>query len=114
MLIYGILFHAVVDEPISDRCINNNNLRTPNGNHYNNQLNAFVSSITPICTKNQQPTNLVTVAVPEDGNVLKKVITFTLDQKNNADYVNEKTSRPTFVPEKLHFSAYQQFKGEFI
>lgn len=50
---------------------------------------------------------------PEDGNVLKKVISFTLDQINNADCATEKVARPSFVPEKLHFSAYEQFKGKF-
>ena len=50
---------------------------------------------------------------PEDGSVLKKVISFTLDQMNNADGATEKAARPSFVPEKLHFSAYEQFKGEF-
>lgn len=49
---------------------------------------------------------------PEDGSVLKKVISFTLDQMNNADDATEKAARPSFVPEKLDFNAYEQFKGE--
>lgn len=52
--------------------------------------------------------------VPEDGSVLKKVISFTFDQMNNVDCVTEKAARPSFVPEKLHFSAYEQFKGKPI
>lgn len=120
---------AVIDATPKDRCINNNNVRTPNGNHYGNQQpNGFVSNVTatapiqiPIrCTKGQHQSNSnqVTMPAPEDGSVLKKVISFTLDQMNNADGTTEKTSsssssRPSFVPEKLHFSAYEQFKGEF-
>lgn len=114
-----------------DRCINNNNLRTPNGNHNGthngNQANIFVPNaaaviptIATIQAKGQQQqqqsphqhqSNSTTFAVPEDGSVLKKVISFTLDQMKNAE---KSTTRPSFVPEKLHFSAYEQFKGKFI
>lgn len=100
-----------------DRCINNNNIRTLNGN----QQNICVpSNVTPSTAPSlqrgkgqqhqQHQSNSVTMPAPEDGNVLKKVISFTLDQMNNA----EKTTRPTFVPEKLHFSAYEQFKGNIL
>lgn len=109
-----------------DRCINNNNLRTPNGNHNGthngNQANIFVpnaaaviptiATIQPKGQQQQQPqhqSNSTTFAVPEDGSVLKKVISFTLDQMKNAE---KSTTRPSFVPEKLHFSAYEQFKGK--
>lgn len=107
---------TVIDATPKDHCINNNNIRTLNGNHYGNQPNIFVSTVTPatpIQTKGQHQSNPVTIPVapPEDGNVLKKVISFTLDQINNADCATEKTARPSFVPEKLHFSAYEQFKG---
>lgn len=51
---------------------------------------------------------------PEDGSVLKKVISFTFDQTNNVDCMTEKATRPSFVPEKLHFSAYEQFKGKLM
>lgn len=103
-----------------DRCINNNNLRTPNGN----QPNIFVSNATVMPTiatiqakgqQQQQPqqqqhqSNSTTYPTAEDGNVLKKVISFTLDQMKNAE---KSTTRPAFVPEKLHFSAYEQFKGK--
>lgn len=101
---------TVIDATPTDQCINNNNIRTPN--HYGNQPNIFVSTVTPIQTKGQHQSNPVTIpAQPEDGSVLKKVISFTLDQINNADCATEKAARPSFVPEKLHFSAYEQFKG---
>lgn len=100
-----------------DRCINNNNIRTLNGNHQGNQQNLCVpSNVAPSLQRGkgqqhqQLQSNLVTMPAPEDGNVLKKVISFTLDQMSNA----EKTTRPTFVPEKLHFSAYEQFKGNIF
>lgn len=112
-----------------DRCINNNNLRTPNGNHNGNQANMFVPNaaavmpaIATIPAKgqqqqqqqqqhNQHQSSTTTFAAPEDGSVLKKVISFTLDQMKNAESKSTAT-RPSFVPEKLHFSAYEQFKGK--
>lgn len=96
-----------------DCCINNNNIRTLNGNHHSQPNNCVPNSALPNTVslhrgKSQPQSNSVTMPAPEDGNVLKKVISFTLDQINNA----EKTARPSFVPEKLHFSAYEQFKGK--
>lgn len=97
-----------------DRCINNNNLRTPNGN----QANIFGSNAPVMPTiatiqakgpQQQHQSISTTFPTPEDGNVLKKVISFTLDQMKNAE---KSTTRPAFVPEKLHFSAYEQFKGK--
>lgn len=81
------------------------------------------SPITPIRSQqatdaqHYQPTeqpNTMTVSTPEDGNVLKKVISFTIEQMNNGEHAtSNKSTRPTFVPEKLNFSAYEQFEGEF-
>lgn len=105
---------TVIDASPKDLCINNNNVQTLNGNHYNNQQNIFVPNLTPIRTKGQHQSNAVTMPAPEDGSVLKKVISFTLDQMTNADCATEKATRPSFVPEKLHFSAYEQFKGMLI
>lgn len=90
-------------------------MRTPNGNNLGSQTGIFVSSVN---TATSNPTKglhqPVSVPVPalEDGNVLKKVISYTLDQLNNAENVSEKISRPSCIPQKLHFSAYEQFKGE--
>lgn len=86
-----------------------------NGNFHSNQANMCISNVTPSTESLEygkgQPhqSNSLTMPAPEDGNVLKKVISFTLDQMNNA----EKVTRPIFVPEKLHFSTYEQFKGKF-
>lgn len=113
-----MIFHflwPVIDATPKDHCINNNNVRTPNGNHLGSQTGVFVSSVN---TATLNPTKAlhqpvsVPVQVPEDGNVLKKVISYTLDQLNNAENVSEKISRPSCIPQKLHFSAYEQFKGE--
>lgn len=115
---------TVIEAMPKDRCINNNNLRTPNGNHNGNQANIFVPNaaavIPTIATipakgqqqqqHNQHQSSTTTFAAPEDGSVLKKVISFTLDQMKNAE--SKSTARPSFVPEKLHFSAYEQFKGK--
>lgn len=102
---------TVIDATPKDRCINNNNVRTPNSNYNNSQPSNFAPNITPI-RKGQHQSNPVAIQAPEDGNVLKKVISFTLDQMNSTDCVTEQTARPSFVPEKLHFSAYEQFKGK--
>lgn len=119
---------TVIEAMPKDRCINNNNLRTPNGNHNGNQANMFVPNaaaviptIATIPAKGQQQpqqqqhnqhqsSTTTFAAAPEDGSVLKKVISFTLDQMKNAE--SKSTTRPSFVPEKLHFSAYEQFKGK--
>lgn len=111
MNIYSFnFFAAVIDTPSKDRCINNNNVRTPNGNHHYNHQQKEQLRI-----KGQHQSNALTMRTLEDGNVLKKVITFTLE--NNGEYATTpttcKTTRPSFVPEKLHFSAYDQFEGEF-
>lgn len=95
-----------------DRCINNNNVLTPNGNHYNSYQPNIVIPNTQPHNKGQHQSNAVTMPAPEDGNVLKKVISFTLDQMTYTDCVTEKATRLSFVPEKLHFSAYEQFKGK--
>lgn len=114
---HRFIFSLFIDASLKDRCINNNNVRTPNGNHYSNQPNIFVTNIAataPINTKGQHQSNAVTMPAPEDGSVLKKVISFTFDQTNNVDCMTEKATRPSFVPEKLHFSAYEQFKGKLM
>lgn len=114
---HRFIFLLCIDASLKDRCINNNNVRTPNGNHYSNQPNIFVTNIAataPINTKGQHQSNAVTMPAPEDGSVLKKVISFTFDQTNNVDCMTEKATRPSFVPEKLHFSAYEQFKGKLM
>lgn len=108
-------YSTVIDTTPKDHCLNNNNIRTQNGNHYVNPPNICVPNVTPatpIRTKDQHQSNAVTMPAPEDG-VLKKIISFTLSQTNNADCATEKVARPSFVPEKLHFSAYEQFKGKF-
>lgn len=48
---------------------------------------------------------------PEDGNVLKKIVSFTVE-KIHSENATVKVSRPSYVPEKLNFSAYERFEGE--
>lgn len=126
--------HTVYETPSKDLCINNNNVHTPNGNFYNQQqqhqhqqqqqsnvvgkLIENVAPIGPLRPKAQLIANAMTKQTHEDGNVLKKVISFTLEQMSNGDNNQTtnnicKISRPNFVPEKLRFSEYNQFEGEF-
>ncbi|KAG4074898.1 hypothetical protein HA402_009323 [Bradysia odoriphaga] len=48
-----------------------------------------------------------------DGNVLKKVASFTVE-RTNSDNTASKISRPSYVPEKLNFSAYEKFEGQML
>lgn len=91
---------------------------TPNGNHYNQQqqsnFDKLIENVTPIGPlrpKGQFLQTAMTKQTLEDGNVLKKVISFTLEQMNNGDNLC-KSTRPIFVPEKLRFSEYNQFEGK--
>lgn len=116
----SVIFPLIVmDATPKDRCINNNKVRTLNGNDNGSQTKVCATNLlpsTPIRAKDQHQSrsNQLTVPAPEDGSVLKKVISFTFDQMNNVESATEKETRLPFVPERLHFSAYEQFKGEFI
>ncbi|KAJ6648194.1 Protein cappuccino [Pseudolycoriella hygida] len=48
-----------------------------------------------------------------DGNVLKKVASFTVE-RTNSDNTASKISRPSYVPEKLNFGAYEKFEGQML
>lgn len=56
--------------------------------------------LAPVCSTSQG-----------DGNVLKKVASFTVE-RTNSDNTASKISRPSYVPEKLNFGAYEKFEGE--
>lgn len=65
----------------------------------------------------QHQLNTMPSSTPEDGNVLKKIISISVEQFNNTEHSASKSvaaTRPTFVPEKLNFSAYERFEGKFI
>lgn len=57
--------------------------------------------LAPVCSSTSQG----------DGNVLKKVASFTVE-RTNSDNTASKISRPSYVPEKLNFGAYEKFEGE--
>lgn len=60
----------------------------------------------------QQPEGLGQMPLtPEDGSVLKKIVSFTVE-KIHSENATAKLSRPSYVPEKLNFSAYERFEGE--
>lgn len=77
------------------------------------------TQLTP--TTPQPPTTLAlqpegpgqTPLTPEDGSVLKKIVSFTVE-KIHSENAMAKLSRPSYVPEKLNFSAYERFEGELF
>ena len=46
--------------------------------------------------------------VPLDSNVLRKVASLTLDKAT----IEQRVSKPKFVPEKLDFQIYEKFEGQ--
>lgn len=81
-------------------------------------LNYFISNSTaPSTVPEQQPQNVSTPKISSNGSgskVLHRVITLTTaSHNNNSDNNNfTKQTKPAFIPEKLHFSAYEKFEGE--
>jgi len=65
------------------------------------QFSSVQQQIAPVCSPTSQG----------DGNVLKKVASFTVE-RTNSDNTASKISRPSYVPEKLNFGAYEKFEGE--
>lgn len=106
------------------------------GNLNNNNCTKAINGNAPLITytpatpqsqlavqRTQQHSNAMPAAMQsatEDGSVMKKIISLSMEQFNNIENsIGKATStvtatRPDFVPEKLHFSAYEQFEGEFI
>lgn len=69
------------------------------------------ASVTSSTTSlNQQQLSQQTPLSDNQGNVLKKVASFTTDGRSN-DNGSAKILRPSFVPEKLNFATYEKFEG---
>ncbi|XP_055592708.1 mucin-2 isoform X2 [Uranotaenia lowii] len=49
-----------------------------------------------------------------EGNVLRKVVSLSAGKANEQTSVASRISRPSFVPEKLDFSAYEKFEGHML
>ena len=47
---------------------------------------------------------------PLDSNVLRKVASLTLDKAT----IEQRVSKPKFVPEKLDFQIYEKFEGQSL
>ncbi|XP_055542483.1 protein cappuccino isoform X2 [Wyeomyia smithii] len=70
-----------------------------------------VERVSTVCTDQQQ---WVTPRLPVgEGNVLRKVVSLSSGKIGDSTPVS-KISRPTFVPEKLNFSAYEKFEGQML
>lgn len=72
---------------------------------------ASLPSSAPTQLPDNQTLQATTTLTPEDGNVLKKIVSFTVE-KIHSENATVKVSRPSYVPEKLNFSAYERFEGE--
>nr|XP_019549917.2 LOW QUALITY PROTEIN: protein cappuccino [Aedes albopictus] len=49
-----------------------------------------------------------------EGNVLRKVVSLSSGKASDSAPVGSKILRPSFVPEKLNFSAYEKFEGQML
>lgn len=117
-MFYCLFFLLAVNEmpPSTNRCINNNDARVLNGNQLTSKGGTL--NTVPVLQSQQQQqeehsSNVIILPTPEDGSVLKKIVSFTVEQKNTAEHSASKATCPTFVPEKLNFSAYERFEGTF-
>lgn len=55
------------------------------------------------------------ITADDGGNVLKKIVSFTVDgSRFHSENATAKVSHPSYVPEKLNFSAYERFEGELL
>lgn len=60
----------------------------------------------------ETPPSAMPTKLLEDGSVLKKIVSFTLDKISNAENSVIKAARPSYVPEKLNFTEYERFEGK--
>lgn len=70
------------------------------------------STVIPFSSIQQQVAPVCSPTSQGDGNVLKKVASFTVERTNSDNTAASKISRPSYVPEKLNFGAYEKFEGE--
>lgn len=55
------------------------------------------------------------ITADDGGSVLKKIVSFTVDgSRFHSENATAKVSRPSYVPEKLNFSAYERFEGKLV
>lgn len=120
-------FFAEPKTPATNRmngCTNNNSTKAINGNVplITNTQATPPTSQPALQRPPQKHSNTMPAAMQsatEDGSVMKKIISLSVEQFNNIENSIGKVAsttvtqtRPVFV-EKLHFSAYEQFEGEF-
>lgn len=83
-------------------------------NDFNLCLLLFITASTTIAEQQQQQQN-VTQKASSNGNsgskVLQRVISLTTANHNDSNNFAKQT-KPSFIPEKLQFSAYEKFEGE--
>lgn len=61
--------------------------------------------------------NVTTQKVSSNGSgskVLQRVISLTTANHNDSNNFTKQTTKPSFIPEKLQFSAYEKFEGELF
>uniref|UniRef100_T1JJV2 FH2 domain-containing protein n=1 Tax=Strigamia maritima TaxID=126957 RepID=T1JJV2_STRMM len=61
-------------------------------------------------THHRRYSSISDMPITEQSNVLRKVASLTLDKQT----IEEKVSKPKFVPEKLDFKIYEKFEGQML
>lgn len=72
------------------------------------------AAVAPFLATTPTTANGLLLTPAGDGNVLKKVASFTVERTNFDNTTSSKISRPSYVPEKLNFGAYEKFEGKFV
>lgn len=124
---WPLILSTETKTPATNRIIgshnNNNCTKAINGNGPLITYTPATPLSQPAMQRPQKHSNAMPAAMQsatEDGSVMKKIISLSMEQFNNIENSIGKATatvtatRPDFVPEKLNFSAYEQFEGEFI
>lgn len=72
-----------------------------------------VATSTSVLSKTSQNGNGNNSSNSSGNSVLHRVISLTTANHNNNDK-NSSQTKPTFISEKLQFSAYEKFEGELL
>lgn len=74
----------------------------------------IAAAATTTTTIEQQQPSVTSIQKTSNGNnsVLHRVISLTTANHSNENSNFTKPTKPTFIPEKLQFSAYEKFEGE--
>lgn len=79
------------------------------------QLQQVMAGTPLASTAASEPASAPFINADDSGSVLKKIVSFTVDgSRFHSENATVKVSRPSYVPEKLNFSAYERFEGKLV